>query len=108
MSGVQLEGANITSTNLSGATLESLELDGTTVFRPSSMFGAGLRDTDYSSIDTGVPFHQAFGDGSVRLPEGLEAGKPPLAHWPTESLELEEWLGRWRAWQREIEYTLPE
>ena len=67
-----------------------------------------MREVDFTEATTNDAFHEAFGDGSVKLPDGLKAGTPPLEHWAPEELEWEEFKKRWRAYQADIGYIPPE
>ncbi len=104
----RLEGAYLREARLEGANLGEARLDASTDLRLATLRGAGLRSVDLSEATTNYAFHEAFGDGSVKLPDELKAGEPPLAHWATEDLEWDEFHTRWRAWQAEIGYTPPE
>ncbi|RVT84597.1 pentapeptide repeat-containing protein [Rhodobacteraceae bacterium CCMM004] len=101
--GPHLEGANLWGARLEGADLRGAHLDASTVFKPATLRGAGLKTVDLTHT-TSVVFCEAFGDDSVRLPEGLKAGEGDLAHWATDDLDVRRFLEEWRAHQRRIGY----
>ncbi len=103
INGMQLQGASLVGVDFGGAR----EINSTD-FRPKSMRGAGFKHLDLRNAQLDATLHQTFGDGSVMLPTGLVAGKPPLEHWVSEDLDWPEFETRWRAWQREIGYTPPD
>jgi uncharacterized protein YjbI with pentapeptide repeats len=94
-----LEGADLWMAKLDGAALVRTSLDEATVFSPSVLRGAGMKDFDLSRSTVDAPLEEAFGDGSVRLPPGLHAGLPPLEHWAMEPLDYSDFHASWRAWQ---------
>ncbi|TDL86810.1 pentapeptide repeat-containing protein [Meridianimarinicoccus aquatilis] len=80
-------------------------------FSPKSLRGAGLASVDLSHPfqcgkvkDLGALLSQSFGDASVKLPEGLKAGQPPLEHWSTQNLDLNDFKNAWRRHQSDIGY----
>jgi uncharacterized protein YjbI with pentapeptide repeats len=102
-----LEGADLSRARLEGADLWGARLEGASL-RGANLRGAALRSVDLTEPDLDdSDWHQSFGDGSVTLREGYEAGKPPLAHWAPEVLGEDEFDRRWRAWQAEIGIAPP-
>lgn len=112
LGGARLEMANLGEAHLEGADLSEAHFSDETSFRPTTLRGAGLKDVDMTipaSDPNQLPqlLAEAFGDASVTLPDGLEAGKPPLEHWSTANLEWGDWLVAWSTHQSNINYTPP-
>jgi len=58
-----------------------------------------MKEVDFSDVSMKPDaLREVFGDGSVKLPEGV-ALHPES---PTEVLELPEFYNQWRAWQESI------
>jgi len=106
--GAHLEGAILSGVQMEGADLFDVEMDKRTDFRPETLRGAGLKSVDLTIPTTNTAFHEAFGDGSVTLPDHLTAGEGQLEHWEPDILKGSEFEKRWRAWQREIGYLPPD
>ena len=106
-----LEGANLWEARLAGADLSWVRLSASTVFRPATLRGAGLKAVDLSILtdlppDFTARLGEAYGDGSVTLPSGLRPGEGPLAHWTPENLDyFDQFIPEWRAFQRKIGNT---
>ncbi|MEL6167738.1 MAG: pentapeptide repeat-containing protein [Pseudomonadota bacterium] len=103
MEGAQLLGARMEGANLNGARMEGVDFrwarfDDSTRFGVASNFAAALGSVDFTGVDVPKAFLEgAFGDGSVVLPEGYNAGEPPLAHWAPEKLDDGTLEDRWQA-----------
>lgn len=94
-------GADFSHANLQGADLSNISFDNNTNWTVSSSKKAAFHATDFSRLTDISPlfFEEAFGDASVKLPPGLQAGQKGLSHWPTAKLERREFYKRWRDWQ---------
>ena len=89
------QAANLTGARLDGADLRAVRMDAATLEDADLSF-ASLKDADLSRAKglTQRQVDAAFGDGSVRLPQGIE--RP--AHWRPENLNDEAYYGRFRSW----------
>ncbi|TRD20794.1 pentapeptide repeat-containing protein [Palleronia caenipelagi] len=105
LSQCKLQNATFGRSNLTNAKLMRVvtEDDAPTILTSANLKGAGLRLIDLRGND-GRTFSQAFGDSTVKLPDGCRAGQGELAHWSAESLPDDDFENRWRAWQREMGY----
>ncbi|NNF25071.1 MAG: pentapeptide repeat-containing protein [Rhodobacteraceae bacterium] len=113
-------GSDLTSANFLEARFQGSTMQGTYFFRtrlanaqlkglkPNGLKGAALRDIDLSKIKLNEAWHEAFGDATVKLPEGFTAGEGPLAHWINAELDDDDFYDEWRAYQERIGYTPPE
>jgi uncharacterized protein YjbI with pentapeptide repeats len=97
----RLKGAALLFARMEGADLRGAAINNTTELQAVTFHGAALRSIDLRDVEiTQEQVNEAFADGSVTLPEGLN--RP--AHWPTWDLrdyfeehsfdgELEKWRG---------------
>lgn len=97
-----LKGTDFTNASLYGVSLNQVVFDEKTIWNVASMKGSALQGNDFSNrrdVNNSF-FAEAFGDGSVKLPEGLVAGQGVLKHWESALLDDREFYARWRAWQK--------
>jgi len=109
LAGARMEGANLSGARMDEVVLYKTRMNASTSFSPSTLRGAGLKEINLSEVHADRDrlselLSEAFGDHSVRLPEGVE--RPP--HWPEEDLEESEWLQQWNAFRRKIGYVPPD
>lgn len=98
--GTHLEGADLSSVSLDVAFLGNLSFNDQTRFEPRTMRGAAIRDVDLRALNITVEnladrLSEAFGDGSVILPDGLQAGTGVLEHWPATDLGRDKFREVW-------------
>ena len=89
------QAANLSGARLVGADLRAVLMDAA-ILEGADLGLASLKAADLSKAKglTQSQVDAAFGDGSVRLPEGIE--RP--AHWRPENLNDEAYYGRFRSW----------
>ncbi len=105
----KMQGANLFRAEMQGANLRKTEFSDKTILVPATLRGAGLKSAslaECSSDPEKLPglLADAFGDATVNLPDGLEAGEPPLEHWSREELDDHQFEAQWRAFQKRIGY----
>ncbi|MEM8554871.1 MAG: pentapeptide repeat-containing protein [Pseudomonadota bacterium] len=103
--GAYLDGASLSEAYMERADLIGAHITPSTTFKPASLRGAGLRVVDLSSqqVDLDI-LAAAFGDGSVKLPDSLTAGQPPLRHWQEKELNGFDFYYALREWQSKKGY----
>ncbi|NKB27145.1 MAG: hypothetical protein GKR99_06160 [Rhodobacteraceae bacterium] len=105
---VHLEEAGLDGAHLEGVSLDGAHLSSATSLKAATLRGAALRDVDCSKCATVDSLVEAYGDASVKLPDGLTAGEGKLAHWSTDELDWDDFDTQRRAYQKSIGYTPPE
>lgn len=71
-----------------------------------SIRGAAFKSSDLNNTDVKLAgLQDAYGDGSVILPEDWTAGEGNLAHWSTDIVDEKTFERNWRAHQAKIGYT---
>ena len=96
----KLAGADLTWATIKDSVIASTELSGT-VLDYVDLDGSALRDLDMTALDH-VPqdfsdqLAKAFGDGSVKLPEGID--RPD--HWCKAVLTPVQFFGVWQGWRK--------
>ena len=101
MQGADLREALMQGADLWGAQMQGADLDGAKMNSATNITRTNLRHVSVVSVDfTAVPqiaphLPELFGDGSTRLPEGVE--RP--AHWPVQELDWEEFQEEWEKWR---------
>jgi uncharacterized protein YjbI with pentapeptide repeats len=109
MEGSELHGTRLTRADLSlarieGAEFSYLEMDAQTNLTNAGMRRASVRFVDYTDVKLSQEqADQMFGDGSVKLPEGLT--RP--AHWPEWELGRDDFPEEWEKWQTDPEGYRP-
>lgn len=107
LEGAHLEGASLGAAHLEGATLRAAHLEGADLWA-ATLRGAALKSVflRMDSVNLNL-LKDAYGDGSVILPDGWKAGEGKLAHWHPDDLDDETFEKNWRAHQAAIGYTPP-
>ncbi|WP_297768490.1 pentapeptide repeat-containing protein [uncultured Roseovarius sp.] len=100
----ELQGADLIAAQLDGADLTGTKMDKSTLLSAANFSASALRGSDFTSVPQ-IADHvmYAFGDGSVRLPDGVEWP----AHWPTFELDYDQFDEEWRKWQADPETYVP-
>lgn len=103
--GARMEGTDLSLARMQGAYLWGARVDASTDFSRATLEGAGLKQVDFTMLrlDPKI-FQQAFGDATVRLPDGITLHPDAPVD---RALEPREWLDAWRAWQRAHGYEPP-
>ena len=106
MQGSGALGADFSHADLRFATLPDYETkNGKFRFDFKPLTGTALSNQSFAHIENPELLFPAYGDASVKLPDGLIAGVGKLSHWANEELGDKEFEFRWRAYQRSIGYT---
>jgi len=97
-----LRGAKLQKTVLRDTNLSKIYVDKDTDFSPATLEGAGLWSADLRPLTLNKDVIKgAFGDASVKLPNGFTSGKPPLGDWSTDSLDdAQAFVRAWRNWRQ--------
>jgi uncharacterized protein YjbI with pentapeptide repeats len=105
LSAARLEGAHLWEARLDRANLSKAHMDASTNLTDALLSFAAVRLVDYADIKLSQDqIEQMFGDGSVKLPEGVT--RP--AHWPDWELVWDEFPEEWRKWRDDPStYTPP-